>query len=65
MNIAESVATEVLPYSGVKRDRTEGNVLESLDQSAVSKLASEVTSQSLWSRYNRHFVGITRFNVLS
>jgi len=24
----------------------------------------EVTSQSLWSRYDRHFVGITRHNVL-
>ena len=25
----------------------------------------EVTSQSLWSRYGRHFVGITRYNALS
>jgi len=25
----------------------------------------EVTSQSLWSRYDRHFVGITRHNALS
>ena len=25
----------------------------------------EVTSQSLWSRYDRHFVGITRYNALS
>jgi len=25
----------------------------------------EVTSQSLWSRYHRHFVGITRHNALS
>jgi len=24
----------------------------------------ELTSQSLWSRYARHFVGITRYNVL-
>jgi len=25
----------------------------------------EVTSQSLWSRYDRYFVGITRYNRLS
>jgi len=25
----------------------------------------EVTSQSLWSRYDRHFVGITRHHALS
>ena len=25
----------------------------------------EVTSRSLWSRYDRHFVGITRYNALS
>ena len=25
----------------------------------------EVTSQGLWSRYDRHFVGITRYNALS
>jgi len=25
----------------------------------------EVTSQSLWSRYDRHFVGITRYSALS
>ena len=25
----------------------------------------EVTSQSLWSRYDRHFVGITRYNASS
>ena len=25
----------------------------------------EVTSQSLWSRQNRHFAGITRHNALS
>ena len=25
----------------------------------------EVTSQSVWSRYDRHFVGITRHNALS
>jgi len=25
----------------------------------------EVTSQSLWSRYDRYFVGITRYNALS
>jgi len=25
----------------------------------------EVASQSLWSRYDRHFVGITRHNALS
>ena len=25
----------------------------------------EVTSQTLWSRYDRHFVGITRHNALS
>ena len=25
----------------------------------------EVTSQNLWSRYERHFVGITRYNALS
>ena len=25
----------------------------------------EVTSQNLWSRYDRHFVGITRYNALS
>jgi len=25
----------------------------------------EVTSQSLWSRYDRHFVGVTRHNALS
>jgi len=25
----------------------------------------EVTSQSLWSRYDRHFVGTTRYNALS
>ena len=26
---------------------------------------SEMTSQSLWSRYDRHFVGITQHNALS
>ena len=25
----------------------------------------EMTSQSVWSRYERHFVGITRHNALS
>ena len=25
----------------------------------------EVTSQSLWSRYDHHFVGLTRYNALS
>jgi len=25
----------------------------------------EVTSQSLWSRHDRHFVGVTRYNALS
>jgi len=25
----------------------------------------EVTSQGLWSRYDRHFVGVTRRNALS
>ena len=24
----------------------------------------EVTSQSLWSRYDRHYVGIVRYNAL-
>ena len=27
--------------------------------------SGEVTSQSLWSRYDRHFLGITRHNALS
>jgi len=27
--------------------------------------SGEVTSQSLWSRYDRHFVGTTRYNALS
>ena len=34
----------------------------------VQKLAytwGEVTSRSLWSRYDRHFVGITQHNALS
>ena len=25
----------------------------------------EVTSQSLWSRYDRHFMGMTRYSALS
>jgi len=28
-----------------------------------SNTQGEVTSQSLWSRYDRHFVGITRHNA--
>ena len=28
-------------------------------------IQGEVTSQSLWSRYDRHFVGITRYDALS
>ena len=28
-------------------------------------IQGEVTSQSLWSRYDRHFVGITRHNTFS
>jgi len=28
-------------------------------------IQGEVTSQSLWSRYDCHFVGITRYNALS
>ena len=31
----------------------------------VGYTLGEVTSQSLWSRYDRHFVGITRHNALS
>jgi len=31
---------------------------------AFSYTQGEVTSRSLWSRYDRHFVGITRCNVL-
>jgi len=31
----------------------------------INNTQSEVTSQSLWSRYGRHFVGITRYNALS
>jgi len=33
--------------------------------SAVSNTQGDVTSQNLWSRYDRHFVGVTRYNVLS
>ena len=31
----------------------------------VAYTQDEVTPQSLWSRYDRHFVGITRHNALS
>jgi len=31
----------------------------------LGRLYGEVTSQNLWSRYDRHFVGITRHNALS
>jgi len=31
----------------------------------VGYTEGEVTSQSLWSRYNRHFVGMTRHNALN
>ena len=37
--------------------------LATADLSLVTQ--SEVTSRSLWSRYDRHFVGITRHNALS
>jgi len=32
---------------------------------AVAYTQGEVTSQSLWSRYDHHFVGITRHDALS
>jgi len=35
------------------------------DKSTPSYTQGEVTPQSLWSRYDRHFVGITRYDALS
>jgi len=33
--------------------------------STSDRIHRVVTSQNLWSRYDRHFVGITRYNALS
>jgi len=38
---------------------------EAARRAGPSDTQGEVTSQSLWSRYDRHFVGITRHNALS
>ena len=38
---------------------------ESLYTQYVAYTFSEVTSRSLWSRYDRHFLSITRYNALS
>ena len=42
----------ITPYAGCMRLRD------------VAYTRGEVTSQSLWSRYDRRFVGITRHNAL-
>jgi len=38
---------------------------ESTEEVSPLYTQGEMTSQSLWSRYGRHFVGITPYNALS
>jgi len=47
--------------------RAEHNKLNTFDAFAARSLYTqdEMTSRSLWSRYDRHFVGISRYNALS
>ena len=55
----------------VWRAKIKGNLLTYLLKMRIScsevdrheSTQGEVTSQSLWSRYDRHFVGITRYNA--
>ena len=42
-----------------------GHFVESVAKVVALYTQGEVTSPSLWSRYDRHFVGITRYTAWS
>jgi len=47
-----------------RRDDMKGGLCHSPWRHGIGIRGVTVTSQSLWSRYDRHFVGVTRHNVL-
>jgi len=48
-----------------KHSKKKNNAVKYNTQSRLRYTYGEVTSQNLWPRYDRHFVGITRHNVWS
>ena len=67
-SVDELRVVEDVQISGLRRrDRAQliSVHLRLMTSANAANTQGEVTSQSLWSRYDRHFVGITRYNALS
>ena len=67
-SVDELRVVEDVQISGLRRrDRAQliSVHLRLMTSANAANTQREVTSQNLWSRYDRHFVGITRRNALS